>query len=489
MLIVHPDGDKAPAGSAGRLSMKWSGGSIPEGPTLAQLVVIGHYYCLVSGSADADDSCSGREIVMAFQFIHMEAFSRKGDGKGRTVSFVFSEARRDPVASVHVTNPSAPIVVFGATIDEVETMHDAAAAVATTAVKGGKPRKLRQDHKTLHTVIASHPFTMEEIRADPAKLREAEEWERRTIGWLRSQYGDDLKSVVRHEDESHFHIHAYIVPVDDPEMRGLRHHPGVVAKRAMMAAGPAEGDDSKVLSKRADAAYKSAMRSWQDSYHESVGVPSGLARLGPQRRRLTRAEWQAEQVQARALKTTIERAKAVKERGESFITATKDDATRIAAEAAVAKVEADRQLAAAKVATEAAKAAQDRAVAEQRKALSMMARVRQEGARVREATARLQRLPGALRSMLDGFRTSKVASRIRQAVESEMETLRRAAVDAADRASTADAGWREAETRARNLRVSLTETGRDLATARRELAALRPPEPAPDISTPALRRS
>lgn len=419
---------------------------------------------------------------MAFQFIHMEAFSRKGDGKGRTASFVFSEARRDPVASVHVTNPSTPVVVYGSTIDEVEAMHDAAAAVAMTAVKGGKPRKLRQDHKTLHTVIASHPYTMEEVRADPAKLREAEEWERRTIAWLREQYGSDLKSVVRHEDESHFHVHAYIVPTDDPEMRALRHHPGVVAKRAMMAAGPADVEDKKALSKKADAAYKSAMRSWQDDYHEAVGIPCGLARLGPQRRRLTRAEWQAEQVQAKALKTTIERAKSVKERGESFIAATKDDAAAIRAEVAAAKAEAARQLAAAKFATDAAKLAQDKAVEEQRKARSMMARVREEAFRVREATARLQRLPGALRSLWDGLRQSRIQDRIRRSVESEVDALRRTAADASDRASVADAGRREAEARAKNLRVSLTEIGRELSAARQELAALRP-ESAP--STPA----
>lgn len=413
---------------------------------------------------------------MAFQFIHMEAFSKKGDSKGRTVSFVMSEARRDPVASVHVANPSPPVVVYGSTVDEVEAMHDAAAAVAMTAVKGGKPRKLRQDHKTLHTVIASHPFTMEEVRADPAKLQEAEEWERRTIGWLRSQYGDDLKSVVRHEDESHFHIHAYVVPTDDPEMRALRHHPGVVAKRAMMAAGPAEGEDNKALSKKADAAYKSAMRSWQDAYHDAVGVPCGLARLGPQRRRLTREQWKAEQVQAKALRTTIHRAREVKRKGESMIAATKEDAAAIWAKVAAAKAEADRQLVSAKAATEAALKAQDKAVQEQRKARSMLARVRDEAARVREATARLQRLPGALRSLWDGFKVSKVADRIRQSVESEMDALRRTAADAADRASAADAGRREAEARARNLKENLTETGRELTTARRELAALRPPE-------------
>jgi hypothetical protein len=426
---------------------------------------------------------------MAYQFIHLEAFSRKGDGKGRSTSFVFNEARRDPAASLHVTNPSPPIVVFGIGVDEVERLHDAAADVATTTPKGGKPRRIQKTQHTLMTVVASHPYSMEEVRADPDKRREAEEWERRTVAWLRSVYDEKLVSVIRHEDEGYFHIHAYIVP-DDPAMRAAGLHPGQCAKAAVMSAGPAEGEDAKALNRRGDAAYKKAMRQWQDSYHETVAIPSGLTRLGPQRRRLTRAEWQAEQTQAKALKTTIERAREVKRKGETFVAATKEDAARIAAEAAAAKAEADRQLAAAKVATEAAKAAQDRAVAEQRKALSMMARVRQEAARVREATARLQRLPGALRSLFDGFKQSKVAARIRAAVDAEMEALRRTAADAADRASAANAGRREAEERATNLRASLTDTGRQLAAARQELATLRPPEPerTPGISTPALRR-
>lgn len=426
---------------------------------------------------------------MAFQFIHLEAFSRKGDGKGRSTSFVFNEARRDPSASVHVPNPLRPIVVFGVGVDEVERLHDTVADAATTTPKGGKPRRIQKTQHTLMTVVASHPHTMEEVRADPRKRREAEEWEQRTVAWLRSQYGDKLVSVVRHEDEGHFHIHAYILP-DDPAMRASAIHPGQCAKAAVMATGPVDGEDTKALNKRGDAAYRSAMRAWQDAYHETVAIPCGLTRLGPQRRRLTRAEWQAEQVQANALRTTIERAMAVKVRGESMIAATKDDAARIAAEAAAAKAEADRQLAAAKAATEAAKAAQDKAVQEQRKARSMMARVLEEASRIREATARLQRLPGALRSAFDGFRMSKVAARIRAAVETEMEALRRTATNAAERASVADAGRREAEARAKTLRDNLTETGRQLAAARQELATLRPPEPerAPGISTPALRR-
>lgn len=411
---------------------------------------------------------------MAYQFVHLESYSRKGDDKGRSSGFVFREVRRDPVASVHVLNPLPSVLVFGMGVDAVEALHDAAAAAAKVDVKDGKPRKIRTDQKTLHTVIASHPYTMEEVRTDPAKLQEAEEWERRTIAWLRSQYQDDLKSVVRHEDESYFHIHAYIVPLNDPEMRALRHHPGVVAKRAMMAAGPVEGEDNKALSKRADLAYKHAMRAWQDSYHEAVGIPCGLTRLGPQRRRLTREQWQVEKVQATALRSTVERAKNVKARGESFIAAKKEDAARIEAEACAAKVEAARLLGAARTATVAALAVQDKATNEQRKAAAMMSRVRQETARVRVAKAQLQRLPSLLCSMWDGFRASAVQERIRAAFSDEMSKLRTMASDALERARMAERARRVAEDKAETLRRSLADVGRQRDSAWKELAVLRP---------------
>lgn len=425
---------------------------------------------------------------MAYQFVHLESFSRKADSKGRGTAFVFGEARRDPAASVHVVNPSPPVVVYGVGIAEVEALHDAAADAARTTPKTGKPRKLRQDHKTLHTVIASHPYTMREIRDDPGKRAEAEEWEQRTIAWLRSQYADDLKSVVRHEDESHFHIHAYVVPTDDPEMRAIRYHPGVAAKRAAMAAGPAEGEDTKALSKRADREYKAAMRAWQDSYHAAVGIPCGLARLGPRRRNLSRGDWQRETAQAKALQVALARANRVKGKVESFIREKKGEtesmvstaateAATLRAEADAAKAEADRRLAEAKAVTDAALKEQDKAVEEQRKARSMMSRVRAEAARVREASARLQRLPSLIRTAWDGFRQSRVADRIRASVEREMERLRAQATSAADRASKADADRKEAVERARILDQSLMETTAQRDAARKELARLRPPEP------------
>lgn len=425
---------------------------------------------------------------MSYQFVHLEAFSRKGDGKGRSTSFVFNEARRDPVASLHVADPSPPVVVYGSTIDEVERLHDAAADTATTTPKGGKPRRIQKTQHTLMTVVASHPYSMEEVRSDPEKGREAQEWERRTVAWLRSQYGGKLVSVIRHEDEGYFHVHAYVLP-DDPAMRASVLHPGQCAKAAVMAAGPVEGEDTKVLNKRGDQAYRAAMRAWQDSYHETVAIPCGLTRLGPQRRRLTRVEWQAEQVQARALRTTLDRAREVKRRGESMIASTKHEAARIVAEAGAAKVEASRQLEAAKAATAAALEAQDRAVAEQRKATSMMVRAREESARVRKAAARLQWLPGLLRTAFDGFRKSRVAARVRQAIQSELDSLREQAATAAERAKAANAARQEAEARMRNLRQNLIETGRELAAAQQELAILMAPVSMPHQQGPTSPRT
>lgn len=349
---------------------------------------------------------------MGYQFIHLESYARKADAKGRSTDFIFAEACRKPEASIHVTNPASPVVVYGGGTQAVQEMHDTAVASATVAVKGGKRRKIRADQKTIHTVVASHPFTMDEVRADPEKRREAEQWERRTVTWLRDQYGDDLKSVIRHEDEPHFHIHAYVVPVSDPELRAAKFHPGATAKREVMASGPAAGEDQKALGKRADAAYKAAMRQWQDSYHEAVAIPCGLTRLGPQRRRLSRDEWQREQVQAKALQKTVRQARKLKVNGEAYIERTKADAARIAADAGSAREAAQK-------ATAAAVAAQQRAKKDREQAQKAMA-----------DAERYFGWAGRLRAVWDRLRKSSLVEKVRGEFSSEIDRWRSAARDA-----------------------------------------------------------
>lgn len=379
--------------------------------------------------------------IMGFQFVHLESYSRKADPRGRTTDFVFAEAVRRPEASTHVSRPALPVVVHGLTVEAVQSLHDLAVATATVEVKGGKRRKIRSDQKSLHTVVASHPLTMDEVRADPAKRKEAERWERRTIAWLEVQYGDDLKSVIRHEDESHYHLHAYIVPISDPELKAAKFHPGVRAKRMIMASGPASGEDQKALAKRADAAYKSAMRAWQNSYHEAVAIPCGLTRLGPQRRRLSREEWRREQIQAKSLQKVVQRAKAVKADGEAYIGRTKADAAKVAADAA-------RQQEAARKAAAAALAAQDRARREQEQADAAMANA-----------AKYCGWAGRLRAILDGFRRSKLAERIRSELKGEIDRLRDNAQDAERRQLEAERLRFAAERKARDAQDAAMRAG------------------------------
>ena len=383
---------------------------------------------------------------MAYQFVHLESWSRKADDKGRSTDFIFDEASRKPIASVHVANPKPPTVIYGVGIEEVRQMHDAAAVSAMTPGARGKLRKLDSKQKTLHTVVASHPYTVEEVRADPKKASEVRDWERRTVAWLREQYGPALKSAIRHTDEKQWHIHAYVLPTHDPQMRAGVYHPGAVAKKAVKAAGARDGEDGKALNKRADVAYKAAMRDWQDSYHEAVAVPCGLTRLGPARRRLTREEWKAEQAQAAALKNAVERAEIVERRGQAYIDRTKMEAAAVKAEAAKVKASADR----------------------------------------------LTGIGGAMRAVVDGIQESRIRAEIRRDYARDLAAATAAVEKAQAEAATARGSQREAEKQAADQRHAYRQQGQRLASAQQEIrqlsrplaAALDEPTPTPGGMTP-----
>lgn len=363
---------------------------------------------------------------MAYQFIHLESWSRKPDEKGRSTDFIFDEASRKPIASVHVADPKPPTVIFGVGVDEVRQMHDAAAATAMTPGARGKLRKVASTQKTLHTVVASHPSTVDEVRADPHKAKEVRDWERRTVAWLRDQYGPALKSVIRHTDEKQWHIHAYVLPTHDRELRAGLYHPGVVAKKAVKSIGARNGEDGKALNKRADAAYKAAMRDWQDSYHNGVAVHCGLTRIGPARRHLTREEWKAEQAQARALKNAVEQADAVKRKGQTYIDRTKAEATAIKAEAARVKASADR----------------------------------------------LSGIGGAVRAVVDGIQDSRIRDQIRREFARDLSTAKAAVEKAQIEARKAKSSQRETEKQASEQRHAFRQQTQRLAAARQEIRTL-----------------
>ena len=393
---------------------------------------------------------------MSYQFVHMENFSRKGDRQGRSTGFVFSEARRDPAASIHVLESLPPVVIYGIDLDGLEQLHDEVAAAARTTPKGGKERAVRKDQNTLCTVVASHPFAPEEVHADPAKRALVLEWERRNITWLKNQFGDCLTSVVRHEDESRWHLHAYALP-SGRDMKASTFHPGQQAKAAVMAEGRREGEDEKALNRRGDSAYRAAMRAWQDSYSQAVALPCGMARLGPGKRRLSRDQWHAEQQQAKALQAAIQRADHVELRGAAYI-------AKVQAAASVAK----EKVAVAKTSIKRARLVQEKADKSLSEALIMTRAIET----ARRSADRTKGFGGLLRAFFDGLHFSKV----REAVRAEFSTRLDQAqtlLDSARREALAErTRRREAETKATASSASIRDLARQRDEAWREVNSL-----------------
>lgn len=282
---------------------------------------------------------------MAFQFAHVETYSRKGSAKGGgSVSWILREARRDEGACPHVSRPGEPRQIYGMSLDDVERLHNELCASVRYKVAGGKSRAARQDQHTLFTVVCSYPVPMKEVRGNPDEERRLQEWQDRNVAWLQAEYGDDLKCVILHDDEQFPHIHAYAIP-DDLRCRNL--HVGVAAKEAVMKAGPENSEDSKAHNKRGDVAYRAAMSAWQDRYFEQVGLPSGLTRLGPGKRRLSREAWQAEQTAIKSVQTAQEQVRSLDVQKAVYVAKVKADGaryvqkTRSSAEVEAEKLKAD----------------------------------------------------------------------------------------------------------------------------------------------------
>ena len=215
---------------------------------------------------------------MSFQFIHVESYARKaGKSKagGLTIKKVADEADRIPGSFPHVKPPEKPIIRFG-------TNANQAAKVAEKWAESSKDlsgHTLRQDGLCLLAGIISYPNEM----TDWENFRDS------SIEWLKKKYGDCLKSVVEHTDESNPHIHFYCVPRAGERFETI--HDGRKASQEAKAGGQLKGAQN--------AAFKEAMRGFQDEFSSEVAMSSGLTRIGPGRRRLTRVAWQREQQQAK----------------------------------------------------------------------------------------------------------------------------------------------------------------------------------------------
>lgn len=168
----------------------------------------------------------------------------------------------------------------------------------TANAKDGKGRKLRKDKLVLLGVVVSYPVSVADLASRDD--RDFRSWVKFNIEHFQRLYGEQLKAACIHWDESHPHIHLYVIPKD---LQIRKVHPGIAASDAVPAPKKKE-------------AMRAAMREWQDEYYRHVSMWTGLTRLGPGKRRLTRSAWKREKTQAASLKTTLEQAEVAKSRAE-----------------------------------------------------------------------------------------------------------------------------------------------------------------------------
>lgn len=262
-------------------------------------------------------------------FLHFQTYARKGSKGGNSVAQVIGEALRDPTFSTHVETPKPPRVLQGDP-STFQADHDAHVADRATEVrvKGAvRRRAIRQDRHTLATIIASYPLTHEQIDAggDEARAHLAD-WEGRTVAWVTERYGDQVRVVLGHDDEPHPHLHFWMLP-GNADADATMLHPGKQAKKEAEAKAKAAEVPPREAVKAGNKALKDAMRGVIDEYHAAVGVPLGMTRDGPKRRRLSRVQWQAEKDQAQHQAAILRQVETVDAKAAAVIAAADQQAS------------------------------------------------------------------------------------------------------------------------------------------------------------------
>jgi hypothetical protein len=229
------------------------------------------------------------------QFVHISVYSlqrpkktSRGADRKWSVRDVLAEANREPQACLHVPMPQPPALLIGPSLAELEVEIGAIHARSTDAAG----RRLRKDASILLAGVTSYPRGGTEY--------EYEYWRQCAVEWLRLEFGENLRSVVEHTDEAHPHLHFYVVNPAGGNVKNL--HPGFrVAKGAQTP-------------KEQKFAYNTAMRAFQDRFWEHVAGPSGLARIGPGRQRMSRAQWTQAKLGLPAQAALLKRARAITQR-------------------------------------------------------------------------------------------------------------------------------------------------------------------------------
>lgn len=280
------------------------------------------------------------------QFIHIETYARSVSSLRREREYARAEAGKvmDRKLSVeeicgeagrlaghhpHIAVPCAPRLLMGIPPGQVPGLLDERVALANNRIKAKKaalprgsrrsgPRAIRADTHTLLTIVTSYPVPWENLDTGERLVDDAEQvglldqWRDLNISFAAAQaeaHGFTIVSGVEHSDETYPHLHFLAVPGNE-RMEARACHPGYLARDAL---DRDDGEDDKAFKRRKNAAYKKAMRAFQDDYYEAVSIEAGLVRTGPKRSRVTRGEWIKQKEDARLQGLASLRAKEIAE--------------------------------------------------------------------------------------------------------------------------------------------------------------------------------
>jgi hypothetical protein len=245
---------------------------------------------------------------MPNEFVHFRGYARRPTRPSPSLEEILGEARRDPAYCGHLAEPHTPVVRYGAAIETLgveldERLH---------GVRDHLGRALPSTSLVLLAGVTSWPTPRAEVEQSDAARQAYEVWMQRCLTFCRQLFGEALLSVVEHIDEPYLHVHAFAA---------ARPHPvtGVYSLETIWPplAAEARARRANKSRKAQRAAFRKKARLVQELYYRMVGAPSGLARFGPRRQRLTREEWRAQRSQAAAMaefaRETARRAEAIDE--------------------------------------------------------------------------------------------------------------------------------------------------------------------------------
>ena len=252
------------------------------------------------------------EATPGYQFIHKDWSTRirsekpqdlkAGHGTFRAIGWsaadLLAEAMRVKGHIPHVPHPKPPGIVFACDerVEDDPLFVNQIAAEWADSVKAVKGRALQKNSPVMSNGVISFP---REREVEWPKFRDA------CLDYLKDKYGDRLKLVVEHLDESHPHVHFYCVPLFGVDKDGKPWsedfgtvHEGYGESRSVRrehiakVGKNANNEKGKKYTKGATTgiAFVDAMKGFQDDFQEKVGKHFALARIGPRVQKLKHSE-------------------------------------------------------------------------------------------------------------------------------------------------------------------------------------------------------